>query len=315
VTLGVDSLAAVPPTHQWTLLSKPAGSAAALSNPAALRPTFVADVAGEYVAQLVVSLAGTTIRSAPETVLITTARPPIDVAVTAPDNTASEATLDTATFTFTRTGGDPAQPVTILYTLGEPLGITIPGLDFVSAGLPFYFPVRVPETAMEIKQVTIPANQTTASLTIVPLKDNFVESAEPLHATLISKRDYFITTGTATISIADDPAVVEVVASDNVASETGPDTGTFTFTRTGGNLQSTLPVRVELSGTAFHGPDYQLVDTTIVFQPGQTTATMTITPIADGTAEGPETVILTLSAGDPNFTPGAAATATITIND
>lgn len=159
VTLGVDSLAAIPPTHRWSLLSKPAGSAAALSDPAALRPTFVADVPGEYVAQLVVSLPGTTINSAPETVLITTARPPIDVAVTAPDNTASEATLDPATFTFTRTGGDPAQPLTILYTLGQSLGITAdPFFDFVPVGQPFYFPVRVPETALEIKQLTIPAN-------------------------------------------------------------------------------------------------------------------------------------------------------------
>ena len=75
-----------------------------------------------------------------------------------------------------------------------------------------------------------------------------------------------------------------------------------------------MSVRVNLTGTAFHGPDYQLVDGTIVFEPGQTTATMTITPIADGMAEGAETVILTLPNGDPNFTPGAAATATITIN-
>ena len=35
---------------------------------------------------------------------------------------------------------------------------------------------------------------------------------------------------------------------------------------------------------------------------------------ADGLAEGPETVILTLPDSDPNFVPGASATATITIN-
>jgi hypothetical protein len=73
-------------------------------------------------------------------------------------------------------------------------------------------------------------------------------------------------------------------------------------------------VRVILTGTAFHGPDFQLVDTTVNFEPGQTTATLTITPIADGLAEGPETVILTLPDSDPNFVPGASATATITIN-
>jgi hypothetical protein len=314
VTLGIETLAALPPPHQWTLLSKPAGSSAILSNPTALRPTFVADVAGDYVAQLVITVEGTTIRSAPETVLITTTRPPTDVAVTAPDNTASEATLDPATFTFTRTGGDLARPLTVIYTLDEPLGETMSFFDYQEVGQPLYFPVRVPETATPFKQVTFAANETTASLTITPRRDNTVEGVEPLHATLIPTRDYFITAGTATITIADDPPVVEVVASDNTASETGPDTGTFTFTRTRGDVDRSVSVRVILTGTAFHGPDFQLVDTTVNFAPGQTTATLTITPIADGLAEGPETVILTLPDSDPNFVPGASATATITIN-
>ena len=38
----------------WSWLSKPAGSAAALSGPSAVKPTFIADVAGSYVIRLVV---------------------------------------------------------------------------------------------------------------------------------------------------------------------------------------------------------------------------------------------------------------------
>ena len=42
-------------SYVWTLTSKPAGSAASLSNPTSPKPTFQADVAGTYVASLVVN--------------------------------------------------------------------------------------------------------------------------------------------------------------------------------------------------------------------------------------------------------------------
>src|SRR5207302_6670243 len=43
-------------TYQWTLITLPAGSAATLSNPAAVNPAFTADRAGAYVAQLIVTV-------------------------------------------------------------------------------------------------------------------------------------------------------------------------------------------------------------------------------------------------------------------
>jgi hypothetical protein len=42
-------------TYKWTLTSKPTGSSAALSSGTALAPTFVADLAGVYVATLMVN--------------------------------------------------------------------------------------------------------------------------------------------------------------------------------------------------------------------------------------------------------------------
>ena len=59
-----------PLTFAWTLLSRPAGSVAALSNSTAVQPTFVADRAGSYVAQLIVN--NGTENSAPDTVIINT---------------------------------------------------------------------------------------------------------------------------------------------------------------------------------------------------------------------------------------------------
>lgn len=71
-----------PLTYQWALLVRPDASAARLSDPGAARPTFTVDVAGNYVAQLVVRDGHA--RSAPDTVVLTTgnSRP---VAAAGPD--------------------------------------------------------------------------------------------------------------------------------------------------------------------------------------------------------------------------------------
>jgi RHS repeat-associated protein len=62
-----------PLAYQWSILSQPADGTAALSNPAAVNPTFTANVAGDYVVQLIVNdgLAD----SAPDTVVITASAP------------------------------------------------------------------------------------------------------------------------------------------------------------------------------------------------------------------------------------------------
>ena len=56
-------------TYQWSLTIKPAGSVATFANPTAAMPSFVADVAGQYIGQLIVS--DGTVSSAPDTVVIT----------------------------------------------------------------------------------------------------------------------------------------------------------------------------------------------------------------------------------------------------
>jgi PKD repeat protein len=43
-----------PLSYSWSFISKPAGSGAALSNPSLVNPTFVADIAGDYILELVV---------------------------------------------------------------------------------------------------------------------------------------------------------------------------------------------------------------------------------------------------------------------
>lgn len=57
-----------PLIHSWALIYKPPGSAAALSDPAAVDPSFTADLAGIYVAQLIVGDGA--LDSEPDTVVV-----------------------------------------------------------------------------------------------------------------------------------------------------------------------------------------------------------------------------------------------------
>lgn len=99
---------------------------------------------------------------------------------------------------------------------------------------------------------------------------------------------------------------IGVAATDATASETGPETATFTFTR-GGSLVGDLTVDFILTGLAENGTDYTALPLSILIPGGETTATLTLTPSADLLVEGPETATLTLSAGDYDITSASAA--------
>ena len=100
-------------TYKWTLISKPAGSAATLSSTVIPNPTFVADVVGNYVAQLVVS--DGLLSSAPSTVTISTtcAQPtanagpsqnvPVGVTVTLDGSASGDTCHDALTYSWTFT--------------------------------------------------------------------------------------------------------------------------------------------------------------------------------------------------------------------
>ena len=63
-----------PLTYSWSLTSLPAGSVTTLTNPTTVNPSFVADVSGTYVVQLIVN--DGTVDSAPVTVSISTTNSP-----------------------------------------------------------------------------------------------------------------------------------------------------------------------------------------------------------------------------------------------
>ena len=104
---------------------------------------------------------------------------------------------------------------------------------------------------------------------------------------------------------------VSVAATDNIATEAGLTTGTYTFTRIG-NTAAALTVGYTVAGTATSTSDYVSLGTSVSFPAGITTVTKTVTPTQDTLQELNETVILTLNQS-ANYAVGSPASATVTL--
>jgi hypothetical protein len=106
---------------------------------------------------------------------------------------------------------------------------------------------------------------------------------------------------------------VSINATDASASETGPDTGTFTVTRSG-STSSALTVYYTVGGTATPDSDYAALSGSVTIPSGSSSAPIAVTPIDDTLAESSETVIVTISA-NADYAVGSPSSATVDIAD
>jgi hypothetical protein len=120
--------------------------------------------------------------------------------------------------------------------------------------------------------------------------------------------------------------IVTIVATDPDASESGPNTGRFTVSRTG-DTSNSLPVFYAIGGTAQSGIDYLTFSnfepffnafglTNVVIPAGANSTDITVTPIDDHLAESSETVVPQLQAQPwAPYLVGAPSNAVVTIAD
>jgi Ca2+-binding RTX toxin-like protein len=116
----------------------------------------------------------------------------------------------------------------------------------------------------------------------------------------------YIPDTTVTVSVTDANAA-------ETATGTTANPGVFTLTRTG-YIANSLTVNYSLSGTATNGVDYTNLVGTATFTAGQSTTTVTLSPLDDNISEGNETAILNLVTGN-NYLLGTTTSATVTIAD
>jgi RHS repeat-associated protein len=203
-------------TYAWSLTTRPAGSNATLSSASAANPTFVADVPGSYVAQLIV--ADATLQSVPATVLVTVStpnRPPIAAAAATPStvNVGSPVTLSSAG------SSDPdGNPITTTWSLAaRPAGSNASVVSPGSANTSF-----TPDLAGQyIVQLTVSDGSLSASA-----QANVTANA------VVTNRPPVIVTVPGTLATVGASYVYDVDATDPDAG----DTLTYALTTAPGNM-------------------------------------------------------------------------------
>ncbi len=213
------------------------------------------------------------------------------VTIVATDPTATEAGRTTGTFTVSRTGSTTA-PLTVLYAVA---GTASAGADYPT--LP--------------GSVTIGAGAPSALIVITPANDSLMEGNETIVLTLKANAAYTVGgSSTATVTIISDEAVT-IAATDATATESGTTTGRFTVSRTG-RTTAPLTVLYTVGGTATAGSDYVTLPGSVTIPARARQVHITLKPINDVVKEGPETVVVTLTANGA-YTLGGTTSATVTI--
>lgn len=222
------------------------------------------------------------------------------VNISATDPNAAESG-DPGTFTITRTG-PTTSALTVNFTVG---GTATNGTDYTLIASP--------------GTLVLPAGATSGTITVSPLQDTLSEGNETVVVSLATGSGYGLGAQTsATVTIADDDRnTVSITANVPNASETGPQQGQFTVTRTGPTTAA-LTVNLTVSGTATSGSDYTTnpaTITTLAFAAGQSSRTIDIIPIDDSITEGPEDITISIAAGSYDIGTSSFDNVTIADND
>ncbi len=165
------------------------------------------------------------------------------------------------------------------------------------------------------------SNLAAGSITLSALKAGYIFAASGFSNPVIVGPNQAGENFTATAGV-----YVSISAPDTSANESG-DTGTFRITRTG-STAAALTIYTDITGTATIGADYTLspaADTTTTMPlelftvpAGSATLDITVTPKIDALQEGPETVVMSLVAGNTVggiYLATGPQTATVTIDD
>jgi hypothetical protein len=170
--------------------------------------------------------------------------------------------------------------------------------------------VQGSDYTLSANPLTIPAGQTTGTITLALTPDLNDESTETMALTLGAPTDATLgaqTTFAATIINA--PVAQFTATSQSV----GEDSTGISLTATISTV-STLPITLPytVTGTAEFGPDYWIATGPITIPAGQLSATIAVTFLDDMRYEADETVIVTLDT-PTNAVLGAKKTETVTI--
>jgi len=197
-------------------------------------------------------------------------------------------------YTFTRSR-NLVSSLTVNYSVG---GSAVNGIDYNTIDTSIVFEVGEETKTVEILPIDndIVASDKTVSITLVE-SPNYIRGAiEPVIGTIVN--DDVI------------PFVTLAVSPSSVLENSGTPL-VYTFTRAG-STGNAITVNYTISGTAVNGTDYQTIGTTVSFSAGQSTRTVSVTPINNSSYSLDKTVTLTLASGT-GYEIGTVAGVTATI--
>jgi len=171
--------------------------------------------------------------------------------------------------------------------------------------------------------VTIPQGQTSVPITLTPVDDGIEEADEAFQLNILSGAAYRrVSPYTAGGTIIGVPYLT--VSGTGVPAENPAANGQFLIQRDPGRSTEAISAQFTISGDATVGADYNLTGAdsfnpatgsgTLTLGSGVSSASITIKPIDDSDAEGPETLVLDLVDGS-GYAPGSPAQAILTIDD
>ena len=270
----------------------------------------------ETVALTVTSGAGYNIGS-PSSASGTITNDDTDVSIAVSPSAVAEDGATNLVYTFTR-AGVTSNSLTVNFSVGGTASFGVSPNDYTQTGATSFTPPT--------GTVTFGAGSSTATVTINPETDTTIEPDETVSLTLTAGAGYNVSSpSSATGTITNDDADVSVTVSPAAVTEDGATNLVYTFTRTG-FTGGALTVNFSVGGTATFGvspDDYTQTGATtfttttgsVTFAPGSPTASVTVDPETDTTAEADETVVITLTAGASyNVVSPNSATGTI-LND
>ncbi len=207
------------------------------------------------------------------------------VSVSSSDSVMSEGvSTDTANFTITRTGST-ASPLTVAL---QPSGTATKWNDY-----------RRPEGDMP-EVFTIPAGQSSVTITVYAPADTETEGTETATLTLASSSDYNVGTAySVNLTIQEGGSSGSsglTTAAGANASRIGPASGTFTITRSGSNADA-VTANFTLAGSAVNSTDYDTLPTSVTIPAGAASASITVAPKKSAALVSDKNVTLTLSPG------------------
>jgi hypothetical protein len=278
-----------PLTYSWTILTKPGGSTATLSNASIVNPTFFADLVGTYLVQLTVSSNGLT--SPPSTVTITaTTGTASKLAFTVqPSNTASGASIAPAVVVSIEDAhGNVVTSATNSVTIAistNPASGTLSGTTTVAAvaGVATFSNLSIKNAGTGYilgASATGLASATSSAFNITSTNTMVMTTGSPLVGVSRS------ITGTVTVSPAPTSSLTVALSSSNTAIATvsaasitiaaGSTTGTFSIT----GVAAGGPVVISATATGYPTATASVsvtgseisIATGLVVAPGQTSS-------------------------------------------